>query len=72
MRRMGQLLAEQKDPDKPKGGRPGNRGAAPTVSQAARNAGISKDQRVAALRVANVPERDFEAMVERAKGRPLG
>ena len=48
-------------------GRPaGNGRGAPTISQrgAARKAGLSKDQEVQAKRVANVPQTEFEQLVE--------
>ena len=61
VQRCGQLLKEfQTGPD---GGRPSkNGGGTPTVSQrqAADEAGMSKDQEVQAVRVANVPEDEFE------------
>jgi hypothetical protein len=63
--RCGQLLKQFKTG--PEGGRPkGNGGGAPTVSQAqaARAAGLSKDQEVTAVRVSNVPRDVFEQMVE--------
>jgi hypothetical protein len=63
--RCGQLLKQFKTG--PEGGRPKeNGGGAPTVSQAraARAAGLSKDQEVTAVRVANVPRETFEKLVE--------
>lgn len=62
--RMGELLKTFQTG--PKGGRPANGGDAPTVSQrqAAANAGLSKDQEVQAVRVANVPREVFERLVE--------
>ena len=39
-------------------------GGEPTRSQAATQAGLSKDQAVNAIRVANVPKEDFEKQVE--------
>ena len=40
-------------------------GVAPTSgSPAARDAGLSREQKVTALRIANVPEAEFEASVE--------
>ena len=67
MQRCGQLLKEfQTGPD---GGRPSkNGGGTPTVSQrqAADEAGMSKDQEVQAVRVANVPDVEFEEAVEAA------
>jgi hypothetical protein len=64
IRRAGELLQEFQTG--PQGGRPKNSGGAPTVSQrqAAAGAGMSKDQEVQAVRVANVPAEDFEALVE--------
>jgi len=65
IRRAGELLKEFQT--SPRGGRPaGNGGSAPTVSQrqAAAAAGMSKDQEVTAVRVANVPQQDFDAAVE--------
>lgn len=65
VRRCGELLAEIKRP--PQGGRPAkNGGDAPPVSRAraAIDAGLSRDQKRTALRVAAVPELDFEAAVE--------
>ena len=62
IRRCGELLRAIKE-------HPGGRkpvGAPPHVSrsQAARDAGLSKDQKVSALRVARIPESEFEAAVE--------
>ncbi len=65
VRRAGELL--QTFQTGPKGGRPSKNGrGAPTVSQraAAKAAGMSKDQEVTAVRIANLPEGDFEAAVE--------
>ena len=48
-------------------GRPSGNGAgAHTISrdQAARDAGLSRDQKVTALRIANIPDAEFEAAVE--------
>lgn len=42
-------------------------GSAPTRSGAAKNAGISEHQRKTMLRVASVPEDDFERQVESDK-----
>lgn len=66
IRRCGELLRAIKAGT---GGRPEREkpvGAPPQVSrsQAARDAGLSRDQKVAALRVARIPESDFEAAVE--------
>lgn len=68
IRRAGELL-KQIEPDK--GGRPpetsmGDRTSF-TRTYAAREAGMSKHQQVQATRIANVPERDFEAQVESDK-----
>ena len=63
IRRAGELL-KQVEPQ------PGKRtdvepsGGAPTRLKAARDAGMSRDQMHTALRVANVPEADFERRVE--------
>lgn len=63
IRRAGELL-KQVEPQ------PGKRtdvepsGGAPTRLKAARDAGMSRDQMHTALRVANVPEADFERQVE--------
>jgi hypothetical protein len=64
VRRAGQLLKTFQTG--PKGGRPKSGGGTPTVSQrkAAADAGMSKDQQVTAVRVANVPEDIFEVAVE--------
>jgi len=65
IRRCGELLKQIQRPEQ--GGRPQkNGGGSPPVSraQAARDAGLSTDQRKTARRVANIPERDFEAAVE--------
>jgi len=58
------LLRAIKRPEQ--GGRPVNGGGAPTVSrrQAAKAAGLSKDQQVTATRVARIPRDEFEAAVE--------
>ena len=62
LRRAGELL---KQIDRPaQGGRPQNGMGDHTVSAAAREAGMSKHQQVTATRIANVPEDDFEEMVE--------
>lgn len=65
IRRCGELLREIKPS---KGGRPPEKlgGTPPLVSraQAAKDAGLSSDQRKQALRVANVPSEDFEAAIE--------
>jgi hypothetical protein len=66
-KRCGELLREY--PEHP-GGRPGKLvEAAPQVSrsQAARDAGLSRDQKVTALRVDNVPDDEFEEAVEAEK-----
>lgn len=63
IRRAGELLQQIE-------GRPGKRtdlepgGDAPTRSQAATDAGMSRDQMHTALRVANVPADEFERQVE--------
>jgi hypothetical protein len=58
IRRCGELLAAI---EKSKGGQP-TRGGDPTSRRAAaERAGLSRDQRVTALRVAKVPQADFEA-----------
>ena len=65
VRRAGELLKAFQTGAK--GGRPTkNGGGAPTVSQraAANAAGMSKRQEVTAVRIANLPEGDFEAAVE--------
>lgn len=68
IRRAGELL-KQIEPSK--GGRPTETsGDAPTSltrKQAAEGAGLSKDQMVQAIRVANVPAEDFERQVESQK-----
>ncbi len=69
IRRCGELLREI---DPAKGGQPHQRanstrgGAPPSRMQAAREAGLSDDQRKTALRVAGVPRDEFEALVESA------
>lgn len=63
IRRCGELLKEIGRPKQ--GGRPPkNGGGTPTVSQAAEEAGLSRDQRVTAIRVASVPAEDFDEAVE--------
>jgi len=65
IRRCGELLRAIKRPEQ--GGRPTkNGGGSAPVSraQAGRDAGLSRDQRRDAIRVARVPEADFEAAVE--------
>ena len=63
-RRCGQLL--KRFQTSPEGGRPKNGGGGSPVSQrqAAKSAGLSKDQEKKAVRVANVPEDEFERKVE--------
>lgn len=67
IRRAGELL-KQIEPGK--GGRPSETGIAADTSftrkDAAEQAGMSKRQQVTAIRVANVPEVDFERQVESA------
>lgn len=66
IRRCGELLRQVR-PD-PKPGRPATKnggGASPiTRSQAAREAGLTRDEKRQALRVSNVPEDEFEEAVE--------
>ena len=65
IRRCGELLGEIAPRDTP--GRPsknGGGGSPITRAGAARDAGLSVDQRKTALRVANVPGSEFEAAVE--------
>lgn len=61
-RRAGELLKQIDRPET--GGRPKNGEGNHTVSSAARDAGMSKHQQVQATRIANIPEDDFEEMVE--------
>lgn len=67
-KRCGELLAQikpRKGNPKPNGAKGG--GAATlclTRSAAARDAGLSKDQQMRAMRVARIPEDEFEALVE--------
>ena len=64
-RRMGELLKAIERPEQ--GGRPKkNGGGASPVSRAsaARDAGLSRDQQKVAVRVANIPAKDFEQAVE--------
>jgi hypothetical protein len=60
MLRVGELLKEI--PDKAGGGSPPHQRS--QRAKAASNAGLSKDQRKTALRVALVPKDTFEALVE--------
>lgn len=62
IRKVGELLREIE----PATGAHRKSGGAPTFSRtdAARDAGISRDQQMQAVRVANVPETDFEQAVE--------
>lgn len=46
------------------------RGNAPNRSQAARAAGLSRDQKREALRLAHIPEAEFEAAIEYRSRRP--
>ena len=65
VRRCGELLKTYQTG--PKGGRPSrNGGDGPPVSQtqAGADAGMSKDQQVTAVRVANVPADEFERQAE--------
>lgn len=70
VRRCGELLKQIK---KSQGGRPKTNGklvgAPPPVSrtQAARDAGLSKDQQMTATRVAAIPKAEFEAAIESGK-----
>src|SRR6185312_6967855 len=66
-RRLGELLKQIPRADEAT--RFGQVGAHPPVTrtQAAADAGLSEHQRKTALRIANVPEPDFEAAVESAK-----
>ncbi len=65
IRRCGELLREI---EPGKAGRPNEKlgVASPPISRAsaAREAGLSRDQKKTALRVANVPQEEFEALVE--------
>lgn len=64
IRKCGELLKQiERGPGKPP---KQNGGDAPTITRAsaARDAGLSRDQKITALRVASVPEADFEAAVE--------
>lgn len=60
VRRCGELLKRIE----PQQGARTDLGRAPTRSEAATEAGLSEHQRKTALRVASVPEADFEAQVE--------
>lgn len=65
IKRCGELL--KAIPRPAQGGRPSkNGGFGPPVSraQAARDAGLSRDQKRDALRVAKIPDAEFEAAVE--------
>jgi hypothetical protein len=66
IKRCGELLRAIKEHQ---GGRPKLGAAAPQVSrsQAVRDAGLSRDQKRDALRVARIPDADFERAVERAR-----
>jgi len=64
IRRAGELL---KEIEPQRGANQNISGGAPTKvtrASAARDAGLSRDQRVSALRVASVPAATFEAAVE--------
>lgn len=66
IRRVGELLQTF---EKSRGGRPtqktrGGTSPSSTCTSAVRDAGLSDDQRKTALRVASLPEEDFEAAVE--------
>lgn len=65
VRRAGELLKEFNQGVGNPAFRP-NGGDTPTITQrqAAKDAGLSKDQEVTAVRVANVPQKEFEAAVE--------
>lgn len=65
IRRAGELLAQIDRPET--GGRPKNGEGDRTVSSAAREAGMSKHQQIQATRIANVPEDQFEEMIEADK-----
>lgn len=65
IRRAGELL-KQIEPQSGKRTDIEPSGGAPTRSQVAQDAGMSRDQMHTALRVANVPEADFERQVESA------
>lgn len=65
IRRAGELLKQIDRPET--GGRPKNGEADHTVSSAAREAGMSKHQQVQAVRIANIPEDDFNEQIEAPK-----
>ncbi len=62
--RCGELLKSFSPSEKP--GRKKNCGSNPTISrsQAAKDAGLSRDQKVQALRLANIPKDEFEGLIE--------
>ena len=67
IRRCGELLREFKQDPKnnlKKGSRSGDAPTSESQREIAKNAGLSKDQEVTAVRVANVPEDEFETAVE--------
>jgi hypothetical protein len=66
LRRVGELLKAVAIGREQGGRPPQNGGGVPTVSQraAAVAVGLSKDQQVAAVRVANIPAEEFEAAIE--------
>lgn len=69
MRRVGELLNEiERQQGGNRGGGRGNQGGTPSPkvshTRAARDGGLSNDQRKQAQRVANVPEEEFEQAVE--------
>lgn len=61
VQRGGELLAKL---EASKGGRTGRRGSTSLRREAAKDAGLSKDDTVQMMRVANVPKEVFEEMVE--------
>ncbi len=61
IRRCGELLKQVKPSV---GGQPTHRGGSTSRSKAARDAGLSKDQKVTALRVVNIPKDEFESAIE--------
>src|ERR1019366_7293595 len=63
IRRCGELL-KQIEPSK--GGQPTHDGAGTSRTKAATDAGLSERQKVTALRVASVPQEDFERQIESA------
>jgi hypothetical protein len=67
IRRCGELLKAMKPAKNQHEGNGARGGVSPSRAQAARDAGLSRDQKHTALRLAKTPESDFDAAVDRLR-----